>query len=102
MSGIQKEKLKKILKDVLYVCAQTDIWTSKQNKEYMNFIVTYLDDHFDLKYALLECYYIGDEMYDAKWLQQKFEEIIDDYELQGKIVAFVTDRASYYVSLFNS
>lgn len=80
----------------LSVCLAVDSWTSPTNDSYNAFTAHYINDEFELKGLLLECYEFK-ESHTFQNLANEMNTKIEEWGLTGKIFIVVTDNASNIV-----
>ena len=88
-----KDKLSSYLQGIKWIHATTDTWTSCQNYNYLSVTIHFFNNLFKKKYiALCLKHFIGE--HSAENLKLELEGIIDDFQLNNKIVSISSDNAS--------
>ena len=92
-----KERVKEEIKSTDSVCITTDGWSSRANESYLSVTAHYLDNKLELKSSLLECFKY-DEKHTANNLAEELHRVLQEWEIDRKIVGVVTDNAPNIVA----
>lgn len=90
-----RAELKEKIKTVPAVCLTTDCWTSHTTTSYMSVTCHYIHE-YKLHSNLLDCFVVT-EQHTADNLAQELSSVADEWGINGKIAACVTDNASNIV-----
>lgn len=74
-------------------CITTDCWTSRNNAGYIAITFHFIENNFLLKSVLLSCHEFSDS-HTSQNLSQKIKSIIQEWNLENKIIFAVSDNAS--------
>lgn len=93
----KQEKIKKELETASSVVAVSDCWSSRAQDAYLTISAHYLSEDWEPKSVCLATQE-ADERHSVENLCLRMTEIIQDYDLQNKIAAVVTDNAANAVN----
>ncbi|KAL4121559.1 hypothetical protein QTP88_014050 [Uroleucon formosanum] len=82
-----------IVTEAISGCITTDCWTSRNNAGYIAITFHFIDNNFLLKSVLLSCHEFSDS-HTSQNLSQKIKSIIQEWNLENKIIFAVSDNAS--------
>ena len=81
------------------VCTTTDLWTNNQQSAYIGITAHFIDENFKLQSIMLTCTRITGS-HTAENIKSTFDEIINNFNLEGKVFTIVTDSASNMIKAF--
>lgn len=79
------------------ICLTTDSWTSINNVSFIAITAHYLDSNGDLKSYLLDCFPFN-ERHTATNLCSNLKQKIEEWKIQNKVIAIVSDNAANIVA----
>lgn len=91
-SGIQKD-----LKETAHVALTCDYWSSVSNVSFLGMTVHYVDNNFNLISKALAVDE-STERHTTENVRAEIESVIQDFKLDGKVVAVVTDNAANMIA----
>lgn len=91
-----RAELKEKIKTAPAVCLTTDCWTSNTTTSYMSVTCHYIQEDWKLHSNLLDCFAVT-QQHTADNLAQELSSVAQEWGIEGKIVACVTDNASNIV-----
>ena len=86
-------RLKEALKTAEAIALTTDGWTSMTTESYIAVTAHYITSDFKMNSCLLECFKYG-ERHTAENLSTELQRCINEWGLEGRIQAVVTDSAA--------
>lgn len=89
--------VKSKIADINAVCITTDSWTSVNNENFTAITAHWLNEKTELCSSLLDCIEYS-ERHTAENLANLFKEKFEEWEIQNKITAVVTDNAANVVA----
>ena len=93
-----QQKLKTALRKADHVCLTIDIWTSRDMRSYLGVTCHYTEDRH-LRSGMLACKRFRGR-HTAENIQEEYEDIIETFDLQGKVSGVNSDNASNMVKAF--
>lgn len=92
-----KDEVNKKIDDAFAVCVTTDSWTSVNTSNFTAITVHWLNEETKLCSCLLDCVEYN-ERHTAENLAKLFQEKFEEWGIQNKISAIVTDNAANVVA----
>ena len=92
-----KDKIKANMSQAVACSITTDSWTSAASENYVAITVHYLDENSKLCSALLDCF-VFNERHTAENISHEIRRVCQEWEIDNKIVAIVTDNAANMVA----
>lgn len=96
-----KEKIKRDLKTTQHVSIITDCWTSSTNDSFMAVTCSYVNKEWKICSPVLETRYLAERHY-AAYLKDEMKAVIQEWNIDNKVVAIVHDNASNIKSIAQS
>lgn len=90
----------KLQEEAVSVCLTTDCWTSINNTSFLAVTTHYIDPNFNFQSILLQCASF-DEKHTSLNLSAIIQSIIDEWNLNNKIVLVVSDNAANIKNAIN-
>ncbi len=84
---------KLLLSSAKYVSFITDLWTSRVKQDYINVTASFMDNDFKIYNILFKYKYLS-YPHTAITIKKSLMSIINNWNLQNKIVAITSDNAS--------
>ena len=81
------------------LCLTTDLWTNNQQSSYIGITAHFIDNSFTLQSAMLACTRITGS-HTAENIKTSFDDVINHYNLEGKVFTIVTDSAANMIKAF--
>ena len=91
-------KLKAALKKADHVCLTIDIWTSRDMRSYLGITCHYIEN-MQMKSGMLACKRFRGR-HTAENIHEEYENVVEAFELQGRVSAVITDNAANMVKAF--
>lgn len=89
----EKAAIQKSIGNVRYVSLIINTWEGKNAKDYATIKSQFIDDKWEMKNYILDIVQIKNTTFKNKENQKKIDEIIADYNINGKIVAITCDKS---------
>jgi len=99
MAIVERENLKKVLKDIPNVCLTVDFWTSVANNSYLGVTCHFLDN-WKLRNRILETFEVP-ESHTSENITNNIKSVIKNWQIENKVCAIVSDNAANMVKAIN-
>ncbi|KAL1250666.1 hypothetical protein QQF64_018462 [Cirrhinus molitorella] len=77
-----------------------DIWTNRRGHSFLGVVASFVDEVFNGHTVLLSCEHLNGH-HTAENIFQKYESVLQHWNLQRRVVRVVTDSASNMIKAFN-
>ncbi|XP_067251732.1 uncharacterized protein [Chanodichthys erythropterus] len=77
-----------------------DIWTNRRGHSFLGVVASFVDEVFNGHTVLLSCEHLKGH-HTAESISQKYEGVLQHWNLQRRVVRVVTDSASNMIKAFN-
>jgi len=94
----EKEKLKKILKNVKFFCSTTDLWSNINNQHFFTMTIHYIDEYWTRCTKTLETEKLSCEHATGEEILKALMNVLQDYALKDRKRVWVTDCGSNIIS----
>lgn len=95
---ICKNKLFALIQDVSHVSLTSDLWTSRANESFLTVTCHFIDKDYKIHTAVLSTNKM-ETNHTSENIAKEINIIIKDWDIDGKVVALVTDNASSMIKV---
>lgn len=81
------------------ICLTTDLWTNNNMESFIGTTAHCTDDSFNLQSVMLACQRITGK-HTAENIKDSFDDVVNSFNLAGKILSVVTDSAANMIKAF--